>query len=213
MARWIAVHLPHIVPPIIALVFLARMAVWAAAQPPSHFTDDEIAEWNQAREGERLRRNQPVRRRTALFGLIAVGPLALSFLSGLAIYTLSLRSDPSPAWLIWSHVATGVFGLLVVSAKSAELGWRQILSRVQATRPQDAIASITMLLLGVPIALTGILMLLRPSGGGFTAVDYLHVITGVWWVLIVQWHLFRYLGRALKAAGSESESATAGSAS
>lgn len=211
MARWIAVHLPHLVPPIIALIFLARMAVWAAAQPPSHFTDEEVQEWNRARADERLRRNRPVRRRTAVFGLVALGPLALSFLTGLAIYTLSLRSDPSPAWLIWGHVATGVFGLVVVSAKSAELGWRRILSRVQATRPQDAIASITMLLLGVPIALTGLLMLFRPSGGDFTTVDYLHVITGVWWVLIVQWHLFRYLGRALKAVGSEPESTSAGS--
>ena len=212
MARWIAVHLPHIVPPIIALVFLARMAVWAAAQPPSHFTDDEVEEWNRAREDERLRRSRPVRRRTALFGLVAVGPLALSFLTGLAIYTLSLRSDPSPGWLIWGHVATGVFGLVLVTAKSAELGWRRILSRVQATRPQDAIASITMLLLGVPIAVTGVVMLLEPSGGAFTTVDYLHVITGVWWVLIVQWHLFRYLGRALRAAGAASDPAAAGSA-
>lgn len=211
MARWIAVHLPHIVPPIIALVFLARMAVWAAAQPPSHFTDDEVEEWNRAREDERLRRSRPVRRRTALFGLVAVGPLALSFLTGLAIYTLSLRSDPSPAWLVWGHVATGVFGLVLVTAKSAELGWRRILSRVQATRPQDAIASITMLALGVPIALTGVVMLFEPSGGPFTTVDYLHVITGVWWVLIVQWHLFRYLGRALKAVGTASDSAAAGS--
>ena len=212
MARWIAVHLPHIVPPIIALVFLARMAVWAAAQPPSHFTDEEVEEWNRAREDERLRRSRPVRRRTALFGLVAVGPLALSFLTGLAIYTLSLRSDPSPGWLIWGHVATGVFGLVLVTAKSAELGWRRILSRVQATRPQDAIASITMLLLGVPIAVTGVVMLLEPSGGAFTTVDYLHVITGVWWVLIVQWHLFRYLGRALRAAGAASDPAAAGSA-
>ena len=211
MARWIAVHLPHLVPPIIALVFLARMAVWAAAQPPSHFTDEEVEEWNRAREAERVRRSQPVRRRTALFGLVAVGPLALSFLTGLAIYTLSLRGDPSPGWLIWSHVATGVFGLVLVTAKSAELGWRRILSRVQATRPQDAIASITMLLLGVPIAITGVAMLFAPSGGDFSAVDYLHVITGVWWVLIVQWHLFRYLGRALKAAGSEADSAAVGS--
>lgn len=209
MARWIAVHLPHIVPPIIALVFLARMAVWAAAQPPSHFTDEEVEEWNRAREDERLRRSRPVRRRTALFGLVAIGPLALSFLTGLAIYTLSLRGDPSPPWLVWGHVATGVFGLVLVTAKSAELGWRRILSRVQATRPQDAIASITMLLLGVPIALTGVVMLFEPSGGAFTAVDYLHVITGVWWVLIVQWHLFRYLGRALKATGSEAGSAAA----
>lgn len=212
MARWIAIHLPHIVPPLIAFAFLARLAVWAAAQPPSHFTDDEVEEWNRVREEQRRLRNLPVRARTALFGLVALGPLVVAFISGLMIYTLSLRGDPSPGWLVWGHVATGAFGLVVVTLKTVELGWRRILSRVKATRPQDAIASITMLLLGVPIAITGIAMLFRPSGGDFTAVDYLHVITGVWWVLIVQWHLFRYLGRALKAV-SRDEEATAESPS
>lgn len=203
MVRWIAIHLPHIVPPLIAFAFLARMAVWAAAQPPSHYTDEQVEEWNRTRAARRRERNLPVRARTARLGLIAIGPLALSFLTGLAIYTLSLRSEASPDWLVWSHVATGTFGLVVVTAKSVELGWRRVLSRVQASRPQDAIASITMLLLGVPIAITGVAMLLRPSGGDFTAVDYLHVITGVWWVLILQWHLFRYLGRALRATARD----------
>lgn len=211
MARWIAIHLPHIVPPLIAFAFLARLAVWAAAQPPSHFTDDEVDEWNRVRADQRRLRNLPVRARTALFGLVALGPLAVAFLSGLMIYTLSLRGDPSPGWLVWGHVATGAFGLVVVTLKTVELGWRRILSRVQATRPQDAIASITMLLLGVPIAITGIAMLFRPSGGDFTAVDYLHVITGVWWVLIVQWHLFRYLGRALKAVSRDEAAAESSS--
>ena len=203
MVRWIAIHLPHIVPPLIAFAFLARMAVWAATQPPSHYTDEQVEEWNRTRAARRRERNLPVRARTARLGLIAIVPLALSFLTGLAIYTLSLRSEASPDWLVWSHVATGTFGLVVVTAKSVELGWRRVLSRVQASRPQDAIASITMLLLGVPIAITGVAMLLRPSGGDFTAVDYLHVITGVWWVLILQWHLFRYLGRALRATARD----------
>jgi len=211
MARWIAIHLPHIVPPLIAFAFLARLAVWAAAQPPSHYTDDEVEEWNRIRAEQRRLRNLPVRARTALFGLVALGPLAVAFLSGLMIYTLSLRGDPSPGWLVWGHVATGAFGLVVVTLKTVELGWRRILSRVKATRPQDAIASITMLLLGVPIAITGIAMLFRPSGGDFTAVDYLHVITGVWWVLIVQWHLFRYLGRALKAVSRDGAAAESSS--
>jgi len=47
-------------------------------------------------------------------------------------------------------------------------------------------------------------MLFRPSGGAFTLVDYLHIITGVWWALIVQWHLYRYLVRALRSlSGTE----------
>jgi hypothetical protein len=69
---------------------------------------------------------------------------------------------------------------------------------------------LTMLALGVPITLTGLLMLLEPSGNAFTAIDYLHVITGVWWAVIVQWHAYRYLGRALRAV---TDGATAAAAS
>ena len=185
---WVAIHLPHIVPPLIAFFFLARLAVWAAAQPPSHYTDDQVDEWNAARREKQLLLNQPVRRRTARFGITALMPLLVSFVTGLWIYTLSLRGQASDSWLIWLHVGTGVVGLLLVIA-----------ARLQLKRPQDAIASLVMLGLGVPIAVTGVWMLFRPSGGAFTVMDYLHVITGIWWTLIVQWHLFRYLTRALRA--------------
>lgn len=207
---WVLTHLPHIVPPILAFIFLARLAFWAAAQPPSHYTDEQVDEWNRERALELARHQRPVRRRTALLALIALGPLVLAFLTGLWIYTLSLRGDASPDWLIWFHVATSVVGLLLVTVKSLELGWRRILRRVQARRPQDAIASLTMLTLGVPITLTGLLMLLEPSGNAFTTIDYLHVITGVWWAVIVQWHAYRYLGRALRAV---TDGATAAAAS
>ena len=36
------------------------------------------------------------------------------------------------------------------------------------------------------------------------------VITGVWWAVIVQWHAYRYLGRALRAV---TDGATAAAAS
>jgi hypothetical protein len=207
--RWVAIHLPHIVPPIIAFLFLARLAVWAAAQPPSHYSDEEVEEWNRVREAERQRLNRPVRRRTSQLGLIALVPLAFSFGTGLWIYTLSLRGDPSDAWLVWSHSLTGAFGLAVASVKAAELGWRRIRQRLEVRRPQDAILSLVMLALGVPIAITGVLMLLRPSGGAFTAIDYLHIVTGVWWVLLLQWHLYRYLARAMRASRGRSSEAEA----
>ena len=196
---WVAIHLPHIVPPLIAFFFLARLAVWAAAQPPSHYTDDQVDEWNAARREKQLLLNQPVRRRTARFGITALMPLLVSFVTGLWIYTLSLRGQASDPWLIWLHVGTGSVGLLLVTIKAGELGRSRIAARLQLKRPQDAIASLVMLGLGVPIAVTGVLMLFSPSGGAFTIVDYLHVITGIWWTLIVQWHLFRYLTRALRA--------------
>ena len=200
MAVWVLTHLPHLLPPVVALVFLARLALWASRQPPSHFTDAEVAEWNRLRDAEDARLRAPVRRRTAAIGLAALAPIVLAFGSGLWIYTLSLRDEPSPAWLIWSHSATSMVALVLVSAKSVELGWRRVLGRVQAARPQDAIASLVMLALGAPLIVTGLVMLVRPSGGAFSPIDYLHIITGVWWAVIVQWHLFRYLGRALRAA-------------
>lgn len=203
MAIWILTHLPHLLPPVVAFIFLARLAVWASQQPPSHYTDEQVEAWNREHEAERRLRNGPVRRRTALIGLVALAPIILAFLSGLWIYTLSLRGSASPDWLIWSHSAIGALALLLVTIKSGELGWRRVLRRVQARRPQDAIASVTMLAFGVPIAITGVLMLLRPSGGAFTGVDYLHIVTGVWWAVIVQWHLYRYLGRAMRAVSAD----------
>jgi len=201
---WVAIHLPHIVPPLIAFFFLARLAVWAAAQPPSHYTDEQVDEWNQARRESQALLNRPVRRRTSIFGLLALAPLIVAFGTGLWIYTLSLRGEPSAPWLFWLHVATSSVGLVLVTIKSGELGRRRIATRLQVRRPQDAIASLVMLGLGVPIAVTGVVMLFRPSGGAFTLVDYLHIITGVWWALIVQWHLYRYLVRALRSlSGTE----------
>lgn len=206
--RWVALHIPHLVSPLIAFFVLARLAFWAAAQPPSHFTDEEVEQWNLGREAERIRLNRPVRRKTSLFGLLALGPLIIAFATGLWIYTLSLRGEASPDWLVWSHVATSALGLLIVTAKAAELGWRHIFNSLQVRRPQDAIASVVMLTLGVPIAVTGVLMLFRPSGGAFTTNDYLHVVTSVWWTLIVQWHLYRYLVRATRAVSGASDAPT-----
>ena len=207
MAVWVLVHLPHLLPPIVALVFLARLAVWASRQPPSHYTDEQVEEWVRLQAAEDARLRAPVRRRTALFGLAALAPIVLAFGTGLWIYTLSLRDDPSASWLIWAHIATSVVALALATVKSAELGRRRIAARIQARRPQDAIASLVMLGRGVPIFLTGVVMIFRPSGGDFSAIDYLHIITGVWWAVIVQWHLFRYLGRALRAAtGSDAAS-------
>ena len=207
MVVWVLTHLPHLLPPVVAVVFLARLAMWAAQQPPSHYTDEQVDEWNREHAAERALHNRPVRRRTALIGLLSLTPIVLAFLSGLWIYTLALRSSASPGWLIWSHTGISVLALVLVTVKSGELGWRRIVRRLQARRPQDAIASVTMLAFGVPIALTGVLMLLRPSGGAFTAVDYLHVITGVWWAVIVQWHLYRYLVRAIRAVTGDTAAA------
>ena len=85
MVVWVLTHLPHLLPPVVAFIFLARLAVWASQQPPSHYTDEQVEQWNLEHAAERRLRNGPVRRRTALIGLIAITPITLAFLTGLWI--------------------------------------------------------------------------------------------------------------------------------
>ncbi len=54
-----------------------------------------------------------------------------------------------------------------------------------------------LLAFGVPLLLTGGWLLVQPDGQSF--LDYLHLISSVWWTLLLQWHLWRYLSRAMGA--------------
>jgi hypothetical protein len=40
--RWLVIHLPHLLPPAMAFVFLARLGIWAADQPPQQLEDEEV---------------------------------------------------------------------------------------------------------------------------------------------------------------------------
>jgi hypothetical protein len=42
-------HLPHIVAPLLGFAFLARFALYVKRLPPSHLTDEELAEWHARR--------------------------------------------------------------------------------------------------------------------------------------------------------------------
>ncbi|HSS53880.1 MAG TPA: hypothetical protein VLK79_04460 [Gaiellales bacterium] len=48
---FILTHLPHIIAPLLGLAFLARFALYVRRLPPSHLSDDELAEWHAQREG------------------------------------------------------------------------------------------------------------------------------------------------------------------
>jgi hypothetical protein len=47
----ILTHLPHIIAPLLGLAFLARFALYVRRLPPSHLSDDELAEWHAQRAG------------------------------------------------------------------------------------------------------------------------------------------------------------------
>lgn len=44
-------HLPHIIPAIVGLAFLARFTWYMKGLPPADLTDDELAEWHKAHQG------------------------------------------------------------------------------------------------------------------------------------------------------------------
>jgi hypothetical protein len=48
-------HLPHIVPAVIGLLFMARFAMYAIRLPPPDLSDQELAEWQAAGGGRRRR--------------------------------------------------------------------------------------------------------------------------------------------------------------
>lgn len=51
--RLILTHLPHILAPLIGIAFLARFALYVRRLPPSHLSDEELAEWHAERSRER----------------------------------------------------------------------------------------------------------------------------------------------------------------
>jgi hypothetical protein len=52
VVSFILTHLPHIIAPLLGLAFLARFALYVRRLPPSHLTDDELAEWHARRRGK-----------------------------------------------------------------------------------------------------------------------------------------------------------------
>jgi hypothetical protein len=179
-----------------AFGFLLRMGLWVAEQPPSHYTDEEVETWRLAMAAKRLARRRPVLRRVAVLGVLALTPLVAAVVTGLFIYTFNLRGDRPSGTLVWAHVATSVLGLALATGKVTIIGWRRLRQDSSLRRAHEALSSVVLLALGLPLAATGLWLLWRPSGTSFA--DYLHLVVSVWWTLILQWHLWRYLGRALR---------------
>ena len=197
MLHWVLVHLPHLLPPVIAFAFLARLGLWAADQPPQHYSDEEVLEWRAMRDALHAERRRPVRRSTSIAGIVALVPLVAAFGTGLAVYTFNLRSDRPSAALVWSHVALSVLGLAIVTWKVLAIGPGRVRAGLDVRRPQQAWSSVILLSLGIPLVVTGVMLVLDPSG--HSSADYFHLIVSVWWTVLLQWHLWRYLGRAVSA--------------
>src|SRR5437764_15445176 len=118
--RFVAVHLPHILPVLIGLAFLGRLGVYALRQPPAHASAAERAQWRR-RQAARRRPPRPVRRPVARLGSAALPLLLAGFGTGLAIYAVDLRGDRPSTAMAWAHSLTATLGLLLVAAKLPRL--------------------------------------------------------------------------------------------
>jgi hypothetical protein len=196
MARFIVLHIPHIIPAVVAMWFLGRFALVMADQPPAEFSDAQIAEWRQVRV-ERAR-NRRVRRVSARLGLYSLPALLAAVATGLWLYTIALRDDRPSSALIWLHVAVSVVALVMVTAKVLESGRARLARGLDPARFFTDGISLLLAALAAPLLVTGVVLVFAP--GSDSAMAYAHLVASAWWMTLFGVHLMRYLGRSLDAA-------------
>ena len=196
MGRFIVLHIPHIVPVLVAFAFLGRLAVVVADQPPVHLDEAAVDEWRAVR-AERARARR-VRRSTSRIGLIALLPLLAATASGLVLYTFALDGSRPSALLRWSHALISIVALALIAWKLADNGVERLRRGLDLHRLLAEGLSLVLAALGVPLLVTGTWLLAEPSDGSFAS--NVHLVASVWWVALLGMHLFRYLGRASDAA-------------
>ncbi len=147
-----------------------------------------------------------VRRSVARRGLLALGPLLGTVATGAILYGLDIGNSPVPGAVIWIHAGISTLAALLVAYKVSDLGVARIRRAFSRARMHELV-SIVLALLAVPLAVTGVALLLAPSTGSTMA--YLHLISSAWWTALMVWHLRRYLGASLRAAFSGRQPAPA----
>jgi hypothetical protein len=138
-----------------------------------------------------------VRRRVARRGLLALGPLLGAVATGAVLYGLDVGGGKIPGAVIWIHAGISALALLLVVYKMGDLGVARI-RRAFTREGLPELVSIILVVLSVPLTVTGIALLFAPSAGSFFA--YIHLISSAWWTALLVWHLRRYLGASLRAA-------------
>jgi hypothetical protein len=196
VGRFLVLHIPHIVPVLVAFAFLGRLALAVADQPPVHLDESAVDEWRVARaERQRARR---VRRATARIGLIALVPLLAATASGLVLYTFALNDERPSAAFSWTHSVSSALALVLVGWKLWEGGLERLARGLDLGRALTEGASLLLAALGLPLLVTGAWLLAEPSDSSFAS--NVHLVASVWWMALFGVHLFRYLGRSVAAA-------------
>jgi hypothetical protein len=196
VGRFIVLHIPHIVPVLVAFAFLGRLAVVVADQPPVHLDEAAVDDWRLAR-AERARARR-VRRSTSRIGMLSLLPLLAATATGLVLYSFALNDDRPSRLLTWSHAALSVAALALIAWKLADGGVERLRRGLDPRRALTEGASLVLAALGLPLLVTGAWLLAAPSDSSFSS--NVHLVASVWWMLLLGAHLFRYLGRAIDAA-------------
>lgn len=194
MSKILAEHWPHFG----FLVIGVGVFLWTAYRPARGEA--------QAAQAEPLPTPDPgpanVRRSVARRGLLALGPLVGAVATGGILYGLDIGNSPVPGAVIWVHAGISALAALLVIYKVADMGLPRIRRAFTRQRVTELV-SIVLALLSLPLAVTGVALLLAPGTGSFMA--YLHLISSAWWTGLLVWHLRRYLRPSLRAAlGSRS---------
>jgi hypothetical protein len=147
-----------------------------------------------------------VRRSVARRGLLALGPLLGTVATGAILYGMDVGGDSVPGAVIWVHAGISTLAALLVVYKVSDLGVARIRRAFSRARLHELV-SVVLALLSVPLAVTGVALLLAPSTGSTMA--YLHLISSAWWTGLMVWHLRRYLRASLRSAFSARSAARA----
>jgi hypothetical protein len=196
MGRFIVLHIPHIIPVLVAFAFLGRLALVVADQPPVSLDESSVDAWRAARyERAQTRR---VRRSTSRIGLIALIPLLGAAATGLVLYTFALDGHEPSRGLQLAHSAISLLALALVGWKLADSGLARLRRGLDVQRALTEGASLLLAALGIPLLVTGAWLIAYPSEGSFSS--NVHLVASVWWVALFGFHLLRYLGRSVDAA-------------
>jgi hypothetical protein len=140
-----------------------------------------------------------VRRPVARRALLALAPLIGAVATGAVLYGLDVGRDHAGAGVIWGHVGFSILALLLVGYKLKALGANRLRHAFASPRLSEVLSLVLGALL-VPLLITGIVLLIAPSTGSFTA--YLHLVASAWWTAMLVWHLWRYMAPAVRSAGA-----------
>ncbi len=203
MSKVLATHWPHFG----FLVIGVFVFLWMAYKPDQEQTADPAAALDPVTPSPAP---ATVRRSVARRGLLALGPLLGTVATGAILYGLDVGGSSVPGAVIWVHAGISTLAALLIVYKVIDLG-PSLPARIRRafTRARiHELVSVVLAALSVPLAVTGVALLLAPSTGSTMA--YLHLISSAWWTGLMVWHLRRYLRASLRAVFSGRQPARTG---